>query len=313
MKYQFKLSKDSIKIKNSGLVDLDKSVKDDSEKTNFLLAYYADPLFPKVSRLATNKLTTNLKNKSILKAAEDIDGNTPVMEINKLTAKNFRRNFQLNHIYDYEKDYFKTSWKLRIKREDEDFFLGTSSLNVRKKLFRIPKTTLRYDREIVSMAKRYLEYYHEQNSIIETNPETGEVSFILKNENNSIMKEYNKNLTKPEGYLHVNFSKKNLFVTLTDPYGNCIKKLSGGGEGLKRRDKQKPYAVRLLVGKIAKEIVSKGFRGIDIIFNPNNTYQRWRLKPAMITLESEGILVNHIHRKIVQQHGGCRKKKSRRI
>ena len=34
----------------------------------------------------------------------------------------------------------------------------------------------------VSMAKRYLEYYHEQNSIIETNPETGEVSFILKNE-----------------------------------------------------------------------------------------------------------------------------------
>ena len=58
------------------------------------------------------------------------------------------------------------------------------------------------------MAKRYLEYYHEQNSIIETNPETGEVSFILKNENNSIMKEYNKNLTKPEGYLHVNFSKR---------------------------------------------------------------------------------------------------------
>ena len=37
MKYQFKLSTDSIKIKNSGLVDLDKSVKDDSEKTNFYL------------------------------------------------------------------------------------------------------------------------------------------------------------------------------------------------------------------------------------------------------------------------------------
>ena len=121
MKYQFKLSKDSIKIKNSGLVDLDKSVKDDSEKTNFLLAYYADPLFPKVSRLATNKLTTNLKNKSILKAAEDIDGNTPVMEINKLTAKNFRRNFQLNHIYDYEKEeefsdfQFISSWENNYK------------------------------------------------------------------------------------------------------------------------------------------------------------------------------------------------------
>ena len=47
MKYQFKLSKNSIKIKNSGLVDLDKSVKENSQKNNFLLAYYADPLFPK--------------------------------------------------------------------------------------------------------------------------------------------------------------------------------------------------------------------------------------------------------------------------
>ena len=50
----------------------DKSVKDDSDKTNFLLAYYADPLFPKVSRLATNKLTTNRNykiNKIFLKKA----------------------------------------------------------------------------------------------------------------------------------------------------------------------------------------------------------------------------------------------------
>ena len=38
--------------------------------------------------------------------------------------------------------------------------------------------------------------------------------------------------------------------------------LSGGGEGLKRREKQKPFAVRLLVGKIAKDILSKGSRGI---------------------------------------------------
>ena len=43
------------------------------------------------------------------------------METNKLTAKNFRRNFQLNHIYDYEKDYFKPL-ETKKKREDEDFF-----------------------------------------------------------------------------------------------------------------------------------------------------------------------------------------------
>ena len=76
---------------------------------------------------------------------------------------------------------------------------------------------------------------------------------------------------------------------------------------------KKPFAVRLLVGKIAKDILSNGISGVTIIFNPDNTYQRWRLKPAMLTLEKEGILIHRVQRRIVQQHGGCRRKKSRRI
>ena len=100
MKYRFKLSKDSIQVKNTGLVNLESEAKVDSKKTNFLLDYYADPLFPKVSRLNTNKLTKILKKISVLKDIEDDQDSIPSMETNKLTARNFRRNFQLNHIYD---------------------------------------------------------------------------------------------------------------------------------------------------------------------------------------------------------------------
>lgn len=311
MKYRFKLPKDSIIIKNTGVADLEKSTRDDSKKTNFLLAYYAEPLFPKVSRLATNKLTETLKKKNLLENFQNDGINKPSIETKRVTAKNFRRNFQLNQIYGYEKDYFRPSRRLR--KQNENYYLGSSAFNVKRKLFRVPKTTVRYDRQVVGMVKKYLQHYHRENSIIEMNPNTGEISFVVRNENNPVLKKYTKTLNKPEGYLYLNFSKKNLFVTLTDAHGNCIKKLSSGAEGLKRREKQKPFAVRLLVGKIAKDIVSKGISSITIIFNPNNTYQRWRLKPAMITLERAGVLIKRVQRKVVQQHGGCRKKKSRRI
>ena len=311
MQYRFKLSKNSIKIKNSGLIDLDKPVKENSQKNNYLLDYYADPLFSKVSRLNTNKLTKTLQKLSIAKEIEDDVQNIPSTEITKLTARNFQRNAQLNHIYGYEKDYFKTSWKSKNKKNN--VFLGTSALKVKRKLFRIPKTTLRYDRQVVNMTKNYLKYYYNEKASIATNPETGQISFITNNENNAVMKKYAKSLDKREAYLYINFSKKNLFVTLTDEEGRCIRKLSSGAEGLKRREKQKPFAVRLLISKVAKDIISKGIKSVTIIFNPDNTYQRWRLKPAMLTLEKEGILITRVQRKVVQQHGGCRKKKSRRI
>ena len=64
---------------------------------------------------------------------------------------------------------------------------------------------------------------------------------------------------------------------------------------------------------MTKVITSKGMNNLTIIFNPNNRYQRWRIKPIMRTLENEGISIERIQRKIVQPHGGCRKKKSRRI
>ena len=311
MQYRFKLSKNSIKIKNSGLIDLDKSVKENLQKNNYLLDYYADPLFSKVSRLNTNKLTKTLQKLSIAKEIEDDVQNIPSTEITKLTARNFQRNVQLNHIYGYEKDYFKTSWKSKNKKNN--VFLGTSALKVKRKLFRIPKTTLRYDRQVVNMTKNYLKYYYNEKASIATSPETGQISFITNNENNAVMKKYAKSLDKREAYLYINFSKKNLFVTLTDEEGRCIRKLSSGAEGLKRREKQKPFAVRLLISKVAKDIISKGIKSVTIIFNPDNTYQRWRLKPAMLTLEKEGILITRVQRKVVQQHGGCRKKKSRRI
>lgn len=311
MQYRYKLSKNRVKIKNKGPVDLQVPDLGASKKTNFLLDYYAEPLFPKVSRLNTNRLTKILQKLSVQKEIEDGKDSIPSPERTKLTARNFRRNFQLNHIYGHEKDYFKTSWKSR--QGDEDFFLGTSALNVKKKLFRSPKTTSRYDRQIVEMTKRYLKYYYEEKAFAEVEPTTGEISFVTNNENDPVMKKYAKDLNKSDAYLYLHFSKKNLFVTLTDEHGKCIKKTSSGAEGLKRREKQKPFAVRLLVSKIAKEIVSKGIRAVTIIFNPDNTYQRWRLKPAMLTLEKEGILINRVQRRVVQQHGGCRRKKSRRI
>jgi len=310
--YRLKLSKNAIKLKEKGNFTLNNSLEiSEKARSNFLLNYYSDPLFTKLSRLNINKLNEVLKEENRFKEVSIKKDIFKKIARNKLTAKSFQRNFQLNSIYDYENEYFKTS--LGEDKNRKDRFRGSAAFNVRKKTARLSKTTLRYEKQIAEMVKIHLNYYYTENFCVQVNDEDSEISFVPRDVNHLQMKSYSQSLKAPDGYLYANFSKKNLFLTLTDISGNCITYLSSGSQGLKRREKQKPFATRMLTQKIAKVAKSKNVNNLTIIFNPNNRYQRWRIKPIMRTLEFGGILIQRVQRKVVQAHGGCRKKKSRRI
>jgi ribosomal protein S11 len=312
MNYRLKLSKNAIQFKKKGNFTLNKSL-DVSEKArfNFLLNYYADPLFTKISRLNISKLNEVLRKVNRFKEVSSKKDIFKKTSRNKLTGRSFRKNFQLNSIYDYERDYFKSSWG--VDNNTKDRFVGSQDFNVNKKTRRLSKTTVRYEKQIAEMIKMHLNYYYTKNFSVQIDNEVNEISFVPRDKNNLEMKGYSQSLKASDGYLYVHFSKKNLFLTLTDTSGNCIVYFSSGAEGLKRREKQKPFATRILTHKISKVAKSKNINNLTIIFNPNNRYQRWRIKPIMRTLEVEGILIQRVQRKVVQAHGGCRKKKSRRI
>jgi small subunit ribosomal protein S11 len=309
--YRLKLPKNAIKFKKIGNFTLDKFSNFTNKKSqNFLLDCYSEPLFTKISRLNVDKLSNILKEPNDLQKVSDKKDSFKKIMRNKLTAKNFQRNSNLNQIYNYEKEYFKTSWQTKANK---DIFLGSPAFNVKKKSSRLPKTNLRYEKKIAEMIKMHLNHYYSENFSVDLDPKVNEISFFPTNKNSSQLKAYQQSLKDSSGYLYVNFSKKNLFLTLTDLSGNCIVYLSSGAEGLKRREKQKPFATRILTNRISKVAKSKNINKLIIIFNPNNRYQRWRIKPVIRTLELRGILIERVQRKIVQAHGGCRKKKSRRI
>ena len=312
-----KISKANIKlgdiVPNS---QLDKSKNSSSsvkngEGSTFLINYYSRPLFNKASRLNVEQLTELLKEKT----KEDfLKNNQDAFTLDmrkKLSNKDFPRDSILQSIYAYEEEYFKKAYKYRSGKNES--FNGSLSYNIKTKFFRDPKTTLRYESEMVDMVKNHLFYYYKNNYKLSTEQDSDEIVFTPSNDLDPALKDYQKSINNKEGYLYINFSKRNLFLTLTDMNGNCIKNISSGSEGFKRRERQRPFAARQLAVRIAREAVSNKYTSLILILNPHNRRQRWRLKPIMQTLELQGIRILRVQRKVVQAHGGCRKKKSRRI
>jgi len=315
--YRLKLSKNAIKFKNTGNFTLNKSSDFSKKKSgNFLLDYYSEPLFTEVSRSGLNKLNY------LLKSLEEKGSNSKEnfisyegMSSGLTPKKNINMGFHLNQIYDYDKENLqKTSHRVESKKKD--IFFGSDGYSVKRKSSLRPfnvRTNQRYEKQVSGMMREYLSHYFKTGFSVLLNDEGNEASFLPRNARDPQIKAYDQSLKDLNGYLYVNFSKKNQFFTLTDSSGNCIKYLSSGAEGLKGRDKQKPFATRLLAKKISKIAHAKKIKKLTIIFNPNNRYQRWRIKPVMRTLELQNILIECVQRKVVQAHGGCRKKKSRRI
>ena len=69
--YRLKLSKDTIKLKKKGNFTLNKSLDSSEEvRFNFLLNYYGDSLFTKLSRLHIDKLSEILRIRNLDKLIE---------------------------------------------------------------------------------------------------------------------------------------------------------------------------------------------------------------------------------------------------
>ena len=71
------------------------------------------------------------------------------------------------------------------------------------------------------MVKRYLNYYGK--ILVSLEEKIIKMEFVPVNGISPDMKFYLQSLKTSDGYLYANFSKKNLFLTLTDNLGNCIR------------------------------------------------------------------------------------------
>jgi len=311
LNHQLKLPKNAIKIKELRDFTLPElPTRSEKVKFNYLTEYYADPLFTDAAKLQTAKLTEVLKQTTNTRKVEEAATEIKSVSRDTLSAEELQKTFQLEHIYNHEIEYFKPKKRHHFKY---NLFLGSAAYQVRKKTARSPKSTLRQKKFRLDMLRAHLGLYHERGYIVSFDPMTDEVIFTPSNLNNPQLKKERNNAKKLDGYLYIRLTRRNMFLTLTDVEGNCIVTKSGGAGGFVRRQRQNAFAARQLargVGDIAR---NKNFKNITIIFTPFNRIQRWRIKPVMQTLERSGLSIIRVQRKIVQPHGGCRKKKSRRL
>ena len=308
---RLKLPKNAIKIKELRDFTLPElSTRSEKVQFNYLTEYFADTLFTDAARLQTLKLTEVLKQTNNTQKLNEVDTELKSVSRDTLSAEELQKTFQLDHIYQHESEYFKPKKRRHFKY---NLFLGSDAYQARKKSARSPKSTLRQKKFRLDMLRAHLGLYHERGYTVSFDPITDEVGFTPSNLNDPRLKRERKNAKKLNGYLYLRLTRRNMFLTLTDVEGNCIVTRSGGAGGFVRRQRQNAFAARQLAREVADIARNKNFKYITIIFTPFNRIQRWRIKPVMQTLERRGLSIIRVQRKIVQPHGGCRKKKSRRL
>ena len=311
LNYRLKIPKDAIKVKDSRDLTLPElPTRSEKPQLNYLTEYYADSLYTKEARILADKLTDILKRTNQTQMVQKDSLELKSISRENLSAEEFQKTLQLENIYGYESEYFKSKKRRHFKY---NLFLGSTTYQVRKKTVRSPKSTVRQKKFRLDMLRAHLALYHERGDIVSFDPQTDEVSFTPSNPNSPQSKLARKNANKLEGYLNVRLTRRNILLTLTDVEGNCIVTKSGGSGGFLRRQRQNAFASRQLAREVADIAMNKNYKKITIIFTPFNRIQRWRIKPIMQTLERRGLLIMRVQRKIVQPHGGCRKKKSRRL
>ncbi len=114
----------------------------------------------------------------------------------------------------------------------------------------------------------------------------------------------------PRGRAYIKATYNNTIVTLTDLEGNVLTWASAGVAGFKGPKKATPYAAqiisRIAVGKAREEY---GLSEVEVFVKGVGTGR----ESAIRSLNNNGLMVTSIKDQTPVPHGGCRKRRPRRV
>jgi len=122
------------------------------------------------------------------------------------------------------------------------------------------------------------------------------------------MSKFFKNIQQ-KGIIHVQSSKNNTIITLTDLNGNTKSWASAGTLGFKNSRKSTTYAAQAAAEQIAEKALQLGFLSV-IVKIKGLGYGK---ESTVRALYKSRLLITEIVEQTPVSHNGCRQKKKRRI
>ena len=113
----------------------------------------------------------------------------------------------------------------------------------------------------------------------------------------------------PHGFAHILAGMNNTLVTITDEAHATLVWASSGASGFKGARKSTPYAAQVAAKSAAEKSKEYGLESVDVFVKGIGPGR----EQAVRGLSSSGIEVNSITDKTSFPHGGCRKRRPRRV
>ncbi len=113
----------------------------------------------------------------------------------------------------------------------------------------------------------------------------------------------------PRGYAHIKAGFNNTLVTITDPNHATLCWATSGASGFKGARKSTPYAAQVAAKSAGEKAKEFGMETVDVFVKGIGPGR----EQAVRGLSSAGINVDSITDKTTTAHGGCRKRKPRRV
>ncbi|MFH1375520.1 MAG: 30S ribosomal protein S11 [Patescibacteria group bacterium] len=113
----------------------------------------------------------------------------------------------------------------------------------------------------------------------------------------------------PHGFAHIKAGFNNTLVTITDPEHRTICWASSGASGFKGTRKSTPYAAQVAAKNAAEKAKEFGVETIDVFVKGIGPGR----EQAVRGLSAAGIEVGSITDRTPTPHGGCRKRRPRRV
>lgn len=113
----------------------------------------------------------------------------------------------------------------------------------------------------------------------------------------------------PVGHVYVKATFNNTIVTITDPQGNVLAAASAGTLGYTGTKKSTPYVAGLAAGQAATKAKNYGMTEVHVFIRGIGSGR----ESSVRALAASGLSVTAIKDITPVPHGGCRRKKVRRV
>lgn len=113
----------------------------------------------------------------------------------------------------------------------------------------------------------------------------------------------------PHGRIYVTSTFNNTLITVTNDKGDTLGWSSSGSRGFKGTRKSTPYAASLAVEDVAKKLLEKGLKTVDVFVKGPGSGRDSSLR----AIKSAGLSITSIADLTPIPHNGPRAKKKRRV